>query len=108
MADENTTIDSSNSDEVQGNTNENQGDFQETEEGRTDNETVEIVEEVSNNEIQQNQNEQEQLKKVLMTYIDKLIEEKLNTVKVEEPENEEVEEVEEETLFKSFDKEDKF
>lgn len=87
--------------EIQGNDSENQGDFQEEQNGDETREEVEIVTEEKPEENETASSEQ--LKRVLMSYVDKIVEEKINFVRPKQEEvKEEVEEVEEETLFNKF------
>lgn len=87
--------------EIQGNDSENQGDFQEEQNGDETREEVEIVTEEKPEENETANTEQ--LKRILMSYVDKIVEEKINFVRPKQEEvKEEVEEVEEETLFNKF------
>lgn len=87
--------------EIQGNDSENQGNIQEEQNGDETREEVEIVTEEKPEENETANTEQ--LKRILMSYVDKIVEEKINFVRPKQEEvKEEVEEVEEETLFNKF------
>lgn len=101
MTDENRINDTDNNNEVQGTNDEIKTDIQETrDDGR---EEVEIVTEEKEETKEDNSSSLEQMKKVLMSYIDKIVDEKINIVRETEIKEEIKEEPEEEkTIFNSF------
>lgn len=100
MINEDTINDRDDNNEVQGNDSEIKTDIQEeTGDGR---EEVEIISEEKEETKEDNNSSLEQMKKVLMSYIDKIVDEKISVVKETEIKEEIKEEPEEETLFNSF------
>lgn len=100
MINEDTINNRDDNNEVQGNDSEIKTDIQEeTGDGR---EEVEIVTEEKEETKEDNNSSLEQMKKVLMSYIDKIVDEKISVVKETEIKEEIKEEPEEETLFNSF------
>lgn len=102
MADEFTGSNTNDSDEVQGNDSEVKTDIQEETNGDTGREEIEIKEEIK--EEQDNSNQLEQLKETLMSYVDKIVTDKLaNYSEVKEVEEEQEEQEEKiPTLFNNF------
>lgn len=103
MNNEDRINDTDTNNEVQGNDSEIKTDIQEN--GDNGREEVEIVTEEKEETKEDNTTSSlEQMKKVLMSYIDKIVDEKVNVVRETEikKEIEEIEEPEEETLFNSF------
>lgn len=102
MINEDTINDRDDNNEIQGNDSEIKTDIQE-ETGDTGREEIEIVTEEKEETKEDNNSSLEQMKKVLMTYIDKIVDEKISVVKETEIKEEIKEEPEEEkTLFNSF------
>lgn len=102
MINEDTINDRDDNNEVQGNDSEIKTDIQE-ETGDNGREEIEIVTEEKEETKEDNNSSLEQMKKVLMTYIDKIVDEKISVVKETEIKEEIKEEPEEEkTLFNSF------
>lgn len=100
MTDENRINDTDNNNEIQRNDSEVKTDIQE--DGDTGREEIEIVSEEKEETKEDNSSSLEQMKKVLMSYIDKIVDEKINVVRETEI-KEEIEEPEEEkTIFNSF------
>lgn len=102
MINEDTINDRDDNNEVQGNDSEIKTDIQE-ETGDNGREEIEIVTEEKEETKEDNNSSLEQMKKVLMSYIDKIVDEKISVVKETEIKEEIKEEPEEEkTLFNSF------
>lgn len=100
MNNEDTINDRDDNNEVQGTNSEIKTDIQE--DGDTGREEIEIVTEEKEETKEDNNSSLEQMKKVLMSYIDKIVDEKISVVKETEI-KEEIEEKEpEETLFNTF------
>lgn len=101
MNNEDRINDTDTNNEVQGNDSEIKTDIQEN--GDNGREEVEIVTEEKEEPKDNNASSLEQMKKVLMSYIDKIVDEKVNVVRETEI-KEEIEEIDEpeETLFNSF------
>lgn len=102
MNNEDRINDTNDSNEVQGNDSEIKTDIQE-ETGDNGREEIEIVTEEKEETKEDNNSSLEQMKKVLMSYIDKIVDEKISVVKETEIKEEIKEEPEEEkTLFNTF------
>lgn len=101
MNNEDRINDTNDSNEVQGTNSEIKTDIQE--DGDTGREEIEIVTEEKEETKEDNNSSLEQMKKVLMSYIDKIVDEKINVVRETEIKEEiEEKEPEEETLFNTF------
>lgn len=101
MNNEDRINDTNDSNEVQGTNSETETDIQE--DGDTGREEIEIVTEEKEETKEDNNSSLEQMKKVLMSYIDKIVDEKINVVRETEVKEEiEEKEPEEETLFNTF------
>lgn len=101
MINEDTINNRDDNNEVQGNDSEIKTDIQE-ETGDNGREEIEIVTEEKEETKEDNNSSLEQMKKVLMSYIDKIVDEKISVVKETEIKEEIEEEPEEETLFNTF------